>query len=66
MATSEFPAEWDDPRYVAAVVGVLATAALYVYASTAQNTLTTAEITLVLLVALAPAGVAYELAGRAT
>jgi len=66
MATSDFPSEWTDPRYVATIVGVLATVALYVYASTPQNTITTSEITLVLLVVLAPAGAVYELARRAT
>ncbi|SEV98426.1 hypothetical protein [Halobacterium jilantaiense] len=64
MAPSDFPAEWDDPRYVATVVGVLATGVLYAYASTAKNAPTTGDITFVLLAVLAPAGVVYELARR--
>jgi hypothetical protein len=64
MAASDFPTEWDDPRYVATLVAVVATGALYVYAAATENSLRTTEITLVLLAILVPASVVYELARR--
>jgi len=64
MAAPDFPTEWDDPQYVATLVGVVATGALYVYAAATENSLRTTEITLVLLAILVPASAVYELARR--
>jgi uncharacterized protein (DUF2336 family) len=64
MSAAAFPTDPTDPRFVAAVVGVLATAAVYVYAALGASGLTVAEVSVVLLATLGPATVAYELAGR--
>ena len=58
-----FPADPRDPAFVAAVAGVLAVAALFVYAATAPA-LTTATVGFVLLAVLLPVTVAHELARR--
>jgi hypothetical protein len=64
MSGSEFPSSWGDPRYITAIVGVLAVAALYVYSALTQSGPTIGEITFVLLVVLLPTTVAYEVARR--
>ena len=37
MSDSEFPSSWSDPRYIAAIVSVLATDALYFYHSISET-----------------------------
>ncbi len=37
MSNTEFPSSWTDPRYVAAIVGVVATGALCFYAGLTQS-----------------------------
>lgn len=63
VVTDRFPADPQDPRFVAAVAGVLATAALYAYAATA-DVLTTGTVSFVLLAVLLPTTAAYWLARR--
>lgn len=63
VVTDRFPADPQDPRFVAAVAGVLATAALYVYAAT-TDVLTTGTVSFVLLAVLLPTTAAYWLARR--
>jgi hypothetical protein len=64
MSDSEFPSSWSDPRYIAAIVSVLATGALYFYSGLTQSGLTIEEITLVIFAILLPTSVAYEIARR--
>jgi len=64
MSGSEFPSSWSDPRYVAAIVSVIATGALYFYAGLTQSGLTIQEITLVIFTILLPTSIAYEIARR--
>jgi hypothetical protein len=64
MSDTEFPSSWDDPRYIAAIVSVMATGALYFYSSFTQSGLTIEEITLVIFAILLPTSIAYELARR--
>lgn len=59
--TDEFPTDPRDPRFVAAVAGVLSVGALYAYAAT-TDVLTTGTISFVLLAVLLPTTVAYWLA----
>lgn len=64
MSSSEFPTSWSDPRYVATIVGVLATGALYFYSALTPSGPTTGEITFVVLGIFLPTTIAYELARR--
>ncbi len=64
MSDSEFPSSWSDPRYVAAIVSVIATGALYFYSSLTQSGLTIEEITFVIFAILLPTSIAYEIARR--
>jgi len=64
MSETEFPSSWTDPRYVAAIVSVIATGALYFYAALAESGLTIEEITLVIFALLLPTSIAYEIARR--
>jgi hypothetical protein len=64
MSDSEFPSSWGDPRYVAGVVSVIATGALYFYSGLTQSGLTVEEITLVIFAILLPTSIAYEIARR--
>jgi len=64
MSDSEFPSTWSDPRYVAAIVSVIATGALYFYSGLTQSGLTIEEITLVIFAILLPTSIAYEIARR--
>ena len=64
MSDSEFPSSWGDPQYVAAIVGVIATGALYFYSGLTQSGLTIEEITLVIFAILLPTSMAYEIARR--
>jgi hypothetical protein len=64
MSDSEFPSSWSDPRYVAGVVSVIATGALYFYSGLTQSGLTVEEITLVIFAILLPTSIAYEIARR--
>jgi len=64
MSDTEFPSSWTDPRYVATIVSVIATGALYFYAALTQSGLTIEEITLVIFAILLPTSIAYELARR--
>lgn len=64
MSSTDPPTSWSDPRYVATVVGVLATGALYFYSALTRSGPTAGEITFVLLVVSLPATVAYEAARR--
>jgi hypothetical protein len=57
----QFPSEPRDPRFVAAIAGVLATGALYAYAATTP-VLSTGTVSFVLLAVLFPTAVAYWLA----
>jgi len=57
----EFPSDFRDPQFVAAIAGVLATGALYVYAAT-TDVLSTGTVSFVLLAVLLPTAVAYWLA----
>lgn len=61
--TDRFPMDPRDPWFVAAVAGVLATAALYAYAAT-TDTLTTGTVSFVLLAVLLLATTAHWLARR--
>ncbi|WP_276260058.1 hypothetical protein [Haloglomus litoreum] len=56
-----FPADPRDPEFVAVVAGVLAVAALYVYAAT-TGVPTPATVTFVLLAVTLPMTIAYWLA----
>ena len=64
MSGSEFPSSWSDPRYLAAIVSVIATGALYFYAGLTQSGLTIEEITLVIFAILLTTSIAYEIARR--
>jgi len=64
MSDSEFPSSWNDPRYVAAIVSVIATGGLYFYSGLTQSGLTVEEITLVIFAILLPTSIAYEIARR--
>lgn len=64
MPDPVFPSSWRDPRYVATIVGVLATGLLYVYRAITQSGPTTGEITFVILAIVLPASIAHELARR--
>jgi hypothetical protein len=64
MTDTEFPSSWSDPRYVAAIVSVIATGALYFYSGLTQSGLTVEEITLVIFAILLPTSIAYEIARR--
>jgi len=64
VSSAEFPSSWRDPQYIATIVGVLATGALYFYSALTQSGPTTEEITFVLLVVFLPTGIAYEIARR--
>ena len=64
MSGSEFPSSWSDPRYVAAIVSVIAAGALYFHAGLSQSGLTIEEITLVIFAILLPTSVGYEIARR--
>lgn len=61
--TDRFPTDPQEPRFVAAVAGVLATAAMYAYAAT-TTVLTTGTVSFVLLAVLIPTTAAYWLARR--
>ena len=61
---SDTPSSWRDPRYIATIVGVIATAALYFFHGVTQAGPTTGEITTVLLVVFVPSWIAYEIARR--
>lgn len=62
MSGAEFPSSWNDPRYLAAIVGVIATGALYLYSALTQPGLTTEEITFAIFAILLPTAIAYEIA----
>lgn len=64
MSSTQFPTSWSDPNYVAAIVGVLATGALYFYSALTNVGPTTEEITFVLLVLFIPTSLGYEIARR--
>ena len=64
MSDSEFPSSWSDPRYVATIVSVLATGALYFYSGLTQSGLTVQDVTFVILAILLPTAIAYEIARR--
>lgn len=64
MSDTEFPSSWTDPQYVATIVSVLATGALYFYSGLTQSGPTIEEITFVIFVILTPTYVAYEIARR--
>ena len=64
MPSSEFPSSWRDPRYIAAIVSVIFTGALYFYAGLTQSGLTIEEITLVIFAILLPTSIAYGIARR--
>ncbi len=55
---------WTDPDYVAAVVGVLATGALFFYSALVDGAPSVETIGFVLLWVLLPATLAYEVADR--
>jgi hypothetical protein len=56
--------DWTDPDYVATVVGVLATGALFFYGALADSAPAVETIGFVLLWVLVPTTVAHELARR--
>lgn len=56
--------QWSGPRYVAALVCVIATGALYFYSAITQFGPTIEEITFVILASLLPTSIAYEIARR--
>ena len=64
MSTREFPSSWTDPAYVATVVMVLATGALFFYAALTPGDPAPETVGFVVLWVSAPATVAYELARR--
>ncbi|MXR52696.1 hypothetical protein GRX03_13910 [Halovenus sp. WSH3] len=64
MSDSSFPTSWRDPEYVAAVVGTVATAALFYYSALSSSAPSTETVGFVLLWVLGPAGVAHQLARR--
>lgn len=64
MPDLEFRSSWGDPRYVAAIVSVLATGALYFYSGLTQSGLTVEEITLVIFAILLPTSITYEITRR--
>jgi len=64
MSSAEFPSSWRDPQYVATIVGVLATGALYFYSALTRSGPTAEEITFVLLAVFLPTGIAYEITRR--
>jgi hypothetical protein len=64
MSDSEFLSSWSDPRYVAGIVSVIATGALYFYNGLTQSGLIVEEITLVIFAILLATSIAYEIARR--
>ncbi|SFR58315.1 hypothetical protein SAMN04487947_2545 [Halogeometricum rufum] len=64
MSPAESPPSWTDPRYVAAVVGVLATGAVVFYSALTPTGPTVEEVVFALLAVMLPATAAYEVARR--
>jgi len=58
------PPSWRDPDYVATVVGVLATGALFFYSALADSAPPPDTIGFVLMWVLGPTTIAHELARR--
>lgn len=61
---SASPPSWRDPEYVATVVGVVATGALFFYSALVESAPPPETIGFVLLWVLVPTTVAHELARR--
>lgn len=64
MSSTDFPSSWSNPRYVAAVVGILAIGALVFYSAWTQSGPTVEDVLLVGLVITLPSTIAYEIARR--
>jgi len=64
VTTNAPPPQWTNPKYVATVIGVLATGALVFYSSLTQSGPTVDEIIFVVLAISIPVTIAYELARR--
>lgn len=64
MPTDTFPTSPTEPRFVAAVVGILSVFAVAVYLETAGAGPSAETFTAVLLAVLLPVAAAYELASR--
>ena len=64
MSAREFPGSWTDPEYVATVVMVLATGALFFYAALRPGSPSPEAVGYVLLWISLPTAIAYELARR--
>ncbi len=64
MSFREFPTSWRDPRYVEAVVGVLATGAVLFYAALNDGPPTPETVIFVILAILVPTWLASEVARR--
>ena len=65
MSERGFPTTWRDPYYLAAVVGVVSTAALFYYSAMVSSAPSSETVGFVLLWVLLPAVIAYEAARRA-
>jgi len=64
MSTNDFPTSWRDPDYIATVVGVISTGALFFYSALVESAPSSETIAFVLFWVLIPSGVAYEIARR--
>ncbi len=64
MSDSEFLSSWSDPRYVAGIVSVIATGALYFYSGLTQSGIIVEEIILVIFAILLATSIAYEIDRR--
>jgi hypothetical protein len=61
---SASPPSWRNPEYIATVVGVFATGALFFYGALVESAPSSETIGFVLMWVLVPVTVAYELARR--
>lgn len=64
MSNDDFPTSWRDPDYIAAIVGVVATGALFFYSALVEAAPSTETIGFVLFWVLIPTGISYEIARR--
>lgn len=64
MGGQEFPSSWRDPRYIAALTGVIALGVVFAYLATADVGVAPEKFALLLVAVLGPVVVAYELVKR--
>ncbi|WP_122088596.1 hypothetical protein [Halalkalicoccus subterraneus] len=64
MPADGFPTSWRDPDYIAAIVGVIATGALFFYSALVESAPSTETIGFVLFWVLIPIAISYEIARR--